>query len=50
MIKLSPSILAADFSNLSNVVNQCKQAKVSMIRVHDVMEISKVITMTENIY
>tara|TARA_B100000686_G_C16792340_1_gene979638 strand:- start:745 stop:1398 length:654 start_codon:yes stop_codon:yes gene_type:complete len=37
MIKLSPSILAADFSNLSNVVNQCKQAKVSMIHI-DVMD------------
>ena len=37
MIKLSPSILAADFSNLSNVINQCKQAKASMIHI-DVMD------------
>lgn len=37
MAKLSPSILAADFSNLSLVVNQCNGAGISMLHI-DVMD------------
>ncbi|MEE2876313.1 MAG: ribulose-phosphate 3-epimerase [Candidatus Neomarinimicrobiota bacterium] len=37
MVKLSPSILAADFSNLSRVSNQCMEGGASMIHV-DVMD------------
>ena len=37
MVKLSPSVLAADFSNLSVVLAQCREVGASMIHV-DVMD------------
>ncbi|MBH31368.1 MAG: ribulose-phosphate 3-epimerase [Candidatus Marinimicrobia bacterium] len=37
MVKLSPSVLAADFSNLSLVMDQCGEGGASMIHV-DVMD------------
>ncbi|MBF90019.1 MAG: ribulose-phosphate 3-epimerase [Candidatus Marinimicrobia bacterium] len=37
MVKLSPSILAADFSNLSKIVKQCKEGGASMLHI-DVMD------------
>ena len=37
MVRLSPSILSADFSNLSLVLDQCEQGGASMIHV-DVMD------------
>jgi len=37
LVKLSPSLLAADFSNISIALNQCHEGKASMIHI-DVMD------------